>query len=81
MDLDTSKFASETKESEQESLAAYNEATASLNLAPETNSESSSTPKENGVEEDQHEEKETIENGKLFVLFKKLYLLLNLLSY
>lgn len=67
-DLDTSKFASETKESEQESLAAYNEATASLNLSQELDSNTPNTTpaatKENGIHEDQQEEKETPENGE-----------------
>ncbi|XP_034241898.1 constitutive coactivator of PPAR-gamma-like protein 1 homolog [Thrips palmi] len=64
-DLDTSKFASETQESEQESLAAYNEATAALNLSQEIDSETPSSPatKENGIHEEQKEEKETLENG------------------
>lgn len=61
-DLDTSKFASETIESEQESLAAYKEATASLNLAPEIDGETASTPKQNGVDEDHNDEKEAVEN-------------------
>lgn len=66
-DLDTSKFASETKESEQESLAAYNEATASLNLSQDIESETPPTTtstKENGIHEEQREEKETQENGR-----------------
>lgn len=61
-DMDTSKFASETVESEQESLAAYNEATASLNLSQEINGDSSNQTKENGISED-HEEKENVEDG------------------
>lgn len=63
-DLDTSKFASETVEREQESLAAYNEATASLNLVPEIESSSTATPKENGVDEDHREDKENVETRK-----------------
>lgn len=61
-ELDTSKFASETVESEQESRRAYIEATATLNLSSEVKSESSPT-KENGIGEDHQEEKENIENG------------------
>ncbi|KAK3930295.1 Constitutive coactivator of PPAR-gamma-like protein 1-like protein [Frankliniella fusca] len=60
--MDTSKFASETVESEQESLAAYNEATASFSLSQDINGESSNQSKENGVTED-NEEKENLENN------------------
>lgn len=73
--MDTSKFASETVEREQESLAAYNEATASLNLVSEIESSSTATPKENGIDEDHREDKENVDTGeKMFdyaIVFEK----------
>jgi len=64
-DLDTSKFASETQESEQESLVAYNEATAALDMKSDIVVESPVTvTRENGVSEEKPMMNGSAVNGK-----------------